>query len=73
MERPKWTVRYNIVSPESERWIGTGWEFFDDEKDATNAYARHIDKGNTPTKRPFHTNDRIHLGACHNPTIYFKA
>ena len=65
MDKPKWTVRYNISSPESNRWIGNGWEFFDEEKDASRAYARIIDRGNVPTKRPFHMNDAKHLGACH--------
>ena len=63
---PKWTVLYNISSPESEKWIGTGWEFFDSEKEASEAYQRHINLDNCPTKRPFHINDRKHLGACHH-------
>ena len=65
MPIPRWTVRYNINSPEAGRWIGTGWEFFDEGKDASKAYARHIDCGNVPTKRPFHANDTKYLGACH--------
>lgn len=65
MDTPKWTIRYDIVSSESGRWIGTGWEFFDLETDASRAYQRHIDLGNCPTKRPFHPNDAKHLGACH--------
>ena len=51
---PKWTVLYNIVSLESDRFVGTGWEFFDAEEDASDCYQRHIDVGNCPTKRPFH-------------------
>ena len=65
MDVPKWTVHYNITSPESERWVGTGWEFFDSEGDTEKAYRRHISLGNTPSKRPFHPSDANHLGACH--------
>lgn len=66
MEEPKWTVHYNIVSPESDRWVGTGWEFFDNEADAQTAYERHQTLGNVPGKRPFHGGvDRQHLGAAH--------
>lgn len=63
---PKWTVVYNITSPESEKWVGTGWEFFDLEKEASEAYQRHVNLDNCPTKRPFHIDDRKHLGACHH-------
>jgi len=63
---PKWTVHYNIVSPESGKWVGTGWEFFDDESKSSSAYSRHIAAGNCPTKRPFHRDcDLKHLGAAH--------
>jgi len=65
-EKPKWTVVYNIVSKESNKWIGTGWEFFDDEIDASSCYARQVKAGNTPTKRPYYDkSDRKHLGAVH--------
>lgn len=64
--KPKWTVVYNIVSPESSKWVGTGWEFFDDEEDAQACYDRHVASGNTPTKRPYHDGcDKPHLGAAH--------
>lgn len=62
---PKWTVGYNIVSRESERWIGTGWEFFDDEQEAARCYDRHVSAGNCPFKRPYHEADFKHLGAVH--------
>ena len=65
MMKPKWTVVYNIVSEESSRWVGTGWEFFDDDDSANRAYARHVSSGNVPTKRPFHFRDDSHLGAAH--------
>ena len=62
--RPKWTVLYNIVSPESQEWIGTGWEFFTNEEDADRAYTRHLKLGNVPTRRPFYPlGDNRHLGA----------
>lgn len=62
---PKWTVLYNIVSPGSN-WVGTGWEFFDQETDATACYERQIAIGNCPTKRPFNLScDWEHLGAAH--------
>jgi len=41
LDRPKWTVLYNIVSPESDRWIGTGYEFFDEEETAAKAYVTY--------------------------------
>lgn len=64
--RPKWTVLYNQQSPENDRWVGTGWEFFDREEDAEAAYERHIEAGDTPTKRPYyHNTDYPHLGAVH--------
>ncbi len=62
---PKWTVCYNIVSPEASRWVGTGWEFFDEEPHADAAYRRHQILGNCPTKRPYNHFDRDHLGAIH--------
>jgi len=62
---PKWTVLYNIVSSETAQWIGTGWEFFDDEHDAQHCYERHNVLGNCASKRPYHKNDRTHLGAVH--------
>ena len=67
MSYPQWTVLYNIVSEESDKWVGTGWEFFDDEAQATKCYERQIKNGNCPTKRPFYSSqDAQHLGAVHN-------
>ena len=62
MKEPKWTVLYNITN---DPWIGTGWEFFDDEVSAKACYARQRKTGNCPTMRPYHRNDRVHLGAVH--------
>ena len=63
---PRWTVTYNNVSPESYRWGGRGWEFFDEEKDAQTCYDRQVRVGNCPTKRPFYQRtDFEHLGAAH--------
>jgi hypothetical protein len=63
---PRWTVVTNIVSPESDRWIGTCWEFFDEETQAQHCYDRHVTIGNCPCKRPyFDKHDRPHLGAVH--------
>lgn len=63
--RPGWTVVYNIVSPEDSAWVGTGWEFFNDEVNAESCRLRHQRAGNVPTKRPYHENDGKHLGAAH--------
>lgn len=63
--QPRWTVCYNIVSRESDQWIGHGWEFFDDEASAKACYERQIAVGNCPTKRAFHPSDGKHLGAVH--------
>lgn len=60
---PRWTVVYNIVSPESDTWVGTGWEFFDNEREADMCYRRHQAAGNVPTKRQFYDSvDALHLG-----------
>jgi len=64
--RPRWTVVSNILSPESDEWVGTCWEFFDEESQAEECYTRQIEAGNTPTKRPYSGSiDREHLGAVH--------
>ncbi len=63
--RPKWTVLYNIVTPGSD-WVGTGWEFCQDEAAAQARFDYHIEIGNCPTKRPYdHACDWKHLGAAH--------
>lgn len=63
---PKWTVLYNIVSAESATYVGTGWEFFDDEREAKACYERHIASGNCPAKRRYSPiPDFQHLGAAH--------
>jgi len=63
---PRWTVVSNILSLESDKWVGTCWEFFDEESQAEECYTRQIEAGNTPTKRPyFESSDRGHLGAVH--------
>lgn len=64
-EKPRWTVLANIVSPEQDLWIGTSWEFFHDPISAKACYERHIAAGNCPCMRPYHDNDREHLGAAH--------
>lgn len=64
-KEPSWTVLYNIVSPESRRWIGTGWEFFDSHTDAEKCVERLTKAGDVAMMRPFHPNDRPHLGAAH--------
>jgi hypothetical protein len=66
VKKPKWTVHYNIVSPENNQWVGTGWEFFDNEDDAKKAAKRNTDLGNCVGFRPYHDGvDRPHLGAAH--------
>lgn len=66
VDKPRWTVLYNVVSKENDRWIGTGWEFFDNENDAQKCYDRHVTEGNCPTKRYYYEKlDRYHLGAAH--------
>lgn len=64
-EQPSWTVGYNIVSDESDQWIGTGWEFFDNESDAKQCYTRLNSTSHIAWKRPFHSQDAKHLGAVH--------
>jgi|SRR3990172_11159695 len=64
---PAWTVCYNIVSEENDRFVGTGWEFFDNKRDADSCYERQCKNGNCPTKRPFYlSQDGQHLGAIHS-------
>jgi hypothetical protein len=68
--KPKWTIVYNIVSPESNRWVGTGWEFFDKEEDATKCRERLTRLGNVVTKRPYYDSvDNPHMGAAHRATM----
>jgi hypothetical protein len=63
--QPKWTVVYNIVSPGS-RWIGTGWEFFDDAASMERRKNELSAKGQTTTSRPYYpATDKSHLGAVH--------
>ncbi len=65
MMRPKFTVLYNIVVP-GAMWIGTGWEFFDDQEIAQARYDYHVGIGNVPTMRPYnHKCDFKHLGTVH--------
>ena len=67
-KQPEWTVLYNIVSPESDGrgWVGTGWEFFDDFREAERCRERLSSAGNVATVRPYHDfTDRQHLGAGH--------
>lgn len=60
--QPKWTVVTNILSPESTRWIGKSWEFFDEEEQAQQCYERHATVGEVPTKRPFYKQaDMAHM------------
>lgn len=61
---PSWTIHYNRVNPGS-RWIGTGWEFFDEESAAKARYDELMKDGHYPTKRPYHAEDKRHLGAVH--------
>ena len=64
---PKYTVVTNIVSPESDRWIGTCWEFFHEEAHAVQCYRRQVQVGNCPTMRPYYEKvDQRHLGAVHS-------
>ncbi len=60
---PKWTVVYNIPSP-NDGFVGKGWEFFDDEAHAEHCYRKQIARGNVPTMRPFHPSDKQHMNPC---------
>jgi hypothetical protein len=64
MKTPKLVVFYNIVSKNSD-WIGTGWEFFDDQQEAKACYDQQIANGNCPCMRPYYRTDAVHLGAIH--------
>jgi hypothetical protein len=80
---PRWTILYNIVC--GDGFIGMGWEFFTDEKLAQARYDE-LNIGNSDTtsgkycatKRPYHKDDAVHLGAAHqelrksNPAITIK-
>lgn len=58
---PKWTVRANLRRTEKTVWIGKSIEFFDDETEADKCYSRHVEAGDTPTKRRFHRIDEQDL------------
>ena len=63
--KPKWTVIYNLPTRESA-WIGTAWEFYEEESNAQRRYDELVKDGRYPTKRPYHRdNDRSHLAAVH--------
>lgn len=62
---PKWTLIYNTVNVENV-WIGSAWEFFDEEITATKRYEELSKLNLYPTKRPYyHSQDFSHLGASH--------
>lgn len=63
---PAWTIGYNL-SPEVLRtyWVGKGWEFYDDEKQAKQRYDALIAQGHCPFLRPYYPTDSEHLGAVH--------
>jgi hypothetical protein len=64
-KRPVWTVLYNLTSAASP-WVGTAWEFFDDEALARSRYEELAAKGSYPTLRPYYSSqDKPHLGAIH--------
>ena len=65
---PKWTIHYNIPG----EYVGTGWEFFLDEDDASKRYEELLAMGMVASKRPFHTWDAKHLGAAHRWATGYK-
>lgn len=70
VKKPRWTVHTNLTSPENGQWVGTSWEFFDEEKDAEACYSRHVKTGNCSTKRHyFDKTDREHLSAAQKAWI----
>jgi hypothetical protein len=65
-KRPTWTVLYNLTSAASP-WVGTAWEFFDDEAPARSRYKALVALGLYPTCRPYYSaQDKPHLGAVHS-------
>ena len=73
MKLPKWTIVSNVLSPGS-RWVGTCWEFFDDEPAAQARYTALLFMECVPTMRPYyHAEDRQHLGAGHQLEVSKKA
>jgi len=58
---PQWVIGYDVSSPESKKWAGTHWEFFDTEEEALACYRRQILAGNSPFKRPYKESDKVHL------------
>ena len=66
-EYPRWTVHYNIVN--SSRWIGRGWEFFDEAEEAAQVANKRTEEGHSVSIRPFHPNDIPNMGAVHRPSL----
>ncbi len=66
---PKYTVFTNLVSPESNEFVGMSWEFFVDEGHASLCYQRHLKAGNVPSIRAFHRSDIPHMGAAHRDEL----
>lgn len=68
MNKPEWTVLYNIDS--KTRWVGTGWEFFDTETEARATMEARQKEGHCCGMRPFHEGrDRQHMGASHQRVV----
>jgi hypothetical protein len=63
--KPSWTVLANSAPLNGGHWVGTSWEFFDDEVAAQHRYEELSNAGRYPTKRPYHSADAAHLGAVH--------
>lgn len=60
-ERPSWTIHYKIPSIS---WLGSGWEFFDDEESAGDRFRELEGLGRVVVIRPYKDEfDREHLGA----------
>lgn len=53
IREPAWTVYSNVTS-EGTTWVGSSWEFFDDEGAADARYTELSEQGHCPTKRPYY-------------------
>lgn len=59
---PSWTL---FACVPGDKYVGTCWQFFDDEEIARLAFDEATARGWVCTLRPFAEADRRHMGAAH--------
>lgn len=64
--RPEWVLHYTILNNGCTQWLGSSYEFFNDEPVAKQRYMEKVKDGTFPTLRKYsEEHDRAHLGICY--------